>query len=274
MTLALGVIGLINIQYAIYNNQIYLIEVNPRASRTVPFVSKATGIPLAKVATRVMVGKSLRESLDVYDRNIVQEVNGILKPKLKGHTAVKESVFPFNKLAGSDLILGPEMKSTGEVMGISSSFGVSFAKAQDGAKNFLPKENGKIFISLANIDKKFAPNIASKLISEGFTIVATRGTYKTLIDNNIECEEVLKISQGRPNINDSILNNEIKMAINTTDDEEVSKEDGISIRRMLIKMNIPYITTISAANASIEAIQSKKKSTYVQVKSIQEFLEI
>lgn len=272
MALELGVIGLMNTQYAIFNDKIYLIEVNPRASRTVPFVSKATGIPLAKVATRVMIGQSLRESLMPYDKNIIEEVNHILRPRLKNHIAVKESVFPFNKLEGSDLILGPEMKSTGEVMGISSSFGISFAKAQDGAKNFLPKSGGKIFLSLANIDKKNASSIATELIETGFMIIATTGTYQNLLDNNIECEHVLKVSEGRPNIHDSILNNDIKMAINTTNGKEISKQDGVIIRRMLIKMNIPYITTISGVNASIEALKSMKKIKCFQVKSIQEFL--
>ena len=132
--------------------QIYLIEVNPRASRTVPFVSKATGMPLAKVATRVMWGETLRDALKVYDKDIVTENNGVLKPKLKNHVAVKEAVFPFNKLSGADLLLSPEMKSTGEVMGISDNFGMAFAKSQSAAKNNLPKE-GKVFISLCDLDR-------------------------------------------------------------------------------------------------------------------------
>ena len=137
-----------NVQYAIHQDEIYLIEVNPRASRTVPFVSKATGMPLAKVATRVMWGNTLRDSLDVYDKDIVTEDNGVLKPKLKDHVAVKEAVFPFNKLSGADLLLSPEMKSTGEVMGISSNFGDAFARSQSGAKNFLPTEVVEKYLSL------------------------------------------------------------------------------------------------------------------------------
>jgi carbamoyl-phosphate synthase large subunit len=274
MAIALGVVGLMNTQYAIFENQIYLIEVNPRASRTVPFVSKATGMPLAKIATRVMTGHTLREALSAYDNNnIVQEENGILKPKLRDHIAVKEAVFPFNKLSGADLILGPEMKSTGEVMGISSNFGISFAKAQDGAKNFLPKSGGKVFVSLANLDKQFAPKIAQDLINQGFEVVATLGTYNTIIEKNIPCMKVLKVSEGRPNITDDIANNEIVMAINTNDGKEISKQDGLDIRRMVLKMNVPYVTTIAGAIASIEAIKQSKNDAHLEPKSIQEFLE-
>jgi carbamoyl-phosphate synthase large subunit len=272
MALELGVIGLMNTQYAIHNGKIYLIEVNPRASRTVPFVSKATGIPLAKVATRVMFGQSLKDALKVYDKNIVQEINGILKPKQKGHIAIKEAVFPFNKLSGADLILGPEMKSTGEVMGISNNFGTSFAKAQDGAKNFLPKNGGKVFVSLCNLDKEFAPEIATNLIELGFEIVATSGTYKVLNDANINCEKVLKVSEGRPNITDSLANNEIIMAINTSDGKETSIDDGLAIRRMVLRMNVPYVTTVSGALASIEAIKSSCDGSNIEPKSIQDFL--
>ena len=272
MALELGVVGLMNTQYAIHQGKIYLIEVNPRASRTVPFVSKATGMPLAKIATRVMMGESLRDALSVYDKNIVQENNGVLKPKMRNHVAVKEAVFPFNKLSGADLILGPEMKSTGEVMGISSNFGTSFAKAQDAAKNFLPQKGGKVFISLAPLDKEFAPAIAAGLVEEGFEIVATSGTYKVISEANILCDKVLKVSEGRPNIVDSLANEEIVLAINTSDGEEISKEDGLDIRRMVLRMNVPYVTTVSGALASIEAIKSSKDGSNIEPKSIQDFL--
>jgi len=158
IALNLGVVGLMNIQFAIYQDDIYMIEVNPRASRTVPFVSKATGIPLAKVATRVMYQGDLKEALDFYDTfKVVYQENGIYKARNRGHVAVKEAVFPFNKLQGADLILGPEMKSTGEVMGISDNFATSFAKSQIASNNVLPK-TGTVFISLTNNDK-FMPKI-------------------------------------------------------------------------------------------------------------------
>jgi carbamoyl-phosphate synthase large subunit len=273
MALELGVVGLMNTQYAIYNGKIYLIEVNPRASRTVPFVSKATGMPLAKIATRVMFGQSLKEALKVYDKNIVEQKNGVLKPKVRNHVAIKEAVFPFNKLSGADLILGPEMKSTGEVMGISDNFGTSFAKAQDSAKNFLPKNGGKIFVSLSNMDKQFAPKIASGLIEQGFNIVATSGTFDVIVEAGFDCEKVLKVSQGRPNITDSLKNEEIVMAINTSDGKETSVDDGLAIRRTVLKMNIPYVTTVAGALASVEAIKSSVDGSNLKPKSIQEFLQ-
>ena len=272
MALELGVVGLMNVQYAIHQGKIYLIEVNPRASRTVPFVSKATGIPLAKVATRVMWGNTLRDSLAVYDNDIVMEDNGVLKPKLKDHVAVKEAVFPFNKLTGADLILSPEMKSTGEVMGISSNFGDAFARSQSAAKNFLPTDGGKVFISLADLDKEFAPKLASELVELGFSIVATGGTYKIISEAGIECESVFKVSEGRPNITDNLTNGDIALAINTSDGEESSKDDGAQIRRSVLKMNVPYFTTVAGALASVEALKALQTEESQEPKSIQEFL--
>lgn len=271
MALGLGVVGLMNTQYAIHKGEIYLIEVNPRASRTVPFVSKATGMPLAKVATRVMWGETLRAALAVYDKNIVQENNGVLKPKLKGHVSVKEAVFPFNKLTGADLLLSPEMKSTGEVMGISDSFGMAFAKSQTAAKNDLPK-SGKVFISLCDLDKEFAPSIAKGLTENGFTIVATGGTYNIINEAGVACEKVLKVSEGRPNIIDLLTNGDISMAINTSEAKESSKDDGKDIRRSVLRMNVPYFTTVAAANAAVEAIKVLKTNDVSTPKSIQEFL--
>ena len=271
MALGLGVVGLMNTQYAIHKGKIYLIEVNPRASRTVPFVSKATGMPLAKVATRVMWGESLREALATYNEELIWEDNGVLKPILKDHIAVKEAVFPFNKLSGSDMILTPEMKSTGEVMGISDNFGTSYAKAQSAAKNDLPTE-GKVFISLSDLDKEFAPKIAAGLVEEGFTVVATGGTHKVISDAGIVCEKVLKISEGRPNITDSITNGEIALALNTSDGKESSKDDGKNIRRAVLKENVPYVTTAAAALACVEAMRALRQKNGIGVKSIQEFL--
>ncbi|MBD3841663.1 MAG: carbamoyl-phosphate synthase large subunit [Campylobacterales bacterium] len=276
MALGLGVKGLMNTQYAIYQGKIYLIEVNPRASRTVPFVAKATGIPMAKVATRVMWGQTLRDAIKEYDKDghIVNcSVEGnLLKPMLKGHVAVKEAVFPFNKLSGADLILGPEMKSTGEVMGISSDFGKAFAKAQQAAKNFLPKVKGKVFISLADLDKQFAPQIAQNLVDLGFSIVATGGTYSAIFEAGVACEKVLKVSEGRPNIIDSLMNEEICMAINTSDGKESSKDDGAQIRRTVLRMNVPYFTTVAGALASVQALKAQEDESGLAPKSIQEFL--
>jgi carbamoyl-phosphate synthase large subunit len=274
IALNIGVVGLMNTQYAIYRGEIYLIEVNPRASRTVPFVSKATGIPLAKVATRVMWGEKLEDVLKVYDRfKIVYEEDNILKPKLKSHISVKEAVFPFNKLSGADLLLGPEMKSTGEVMGISDDFGISFAKSQCAAGNNLPKETGKVFISLSNEDKPFVVDVAKDLIELGFSIVATNGTKKLLNENDLECEIVHKLSEGdRPNIVDLLTNEEVVLAINTSDNDISSKNDGEQIRRKVLKMKIPYFTTIAGAKASILALKAMNDKDKIFPKAIQDFL--
>jgi carbamoyl-phosphate synthase large subunit len=264
IALKLGVKGLLNIQYALHRDKLYLIEVNPRASRTVPFVSKATGLPLAKVATRVMWnlaynpdinnGKVLVEALKFYDKfNVLTYDGNVYKPKVHSHIAVKEAVFPFNKLPGADLILGPEMKSTGEVMGISASFGESFAKSQLAVKFNLPK-NGKVFISLTDLDKEFAPKLAAELRKLGFDIVATTGTYKVIKDAGIEATRVLKISEGRPNIVDMIKNEEIALVINTSDNK-ASRDDAKIIRREVLNNGIPYFTTIAAAFAAVDAIE-------------------
>jgi len=194
----------------------------------------------------------------------------VYKPTLKNHIAVKEAVFPFNKLPGADLILGPEMKSTGEVMGISSSFGESFAKSQEACKNILPK-GGKVFISLTEIDKEFAGEIAKDLVDLGFEIVATKGTYKAITDAGVKAELVLKISEGRPNIVDFIKNGEIALAINTSDNK-ASKEDAKIIRQEVLAENIPYFTTIAAVKAAIESIKFLQHNEF-DVKSLQEYLE-
>ena len=271
IALGLGVRGLMNVQYAIYQDEIYLIEVNPRASRTVPFVSKATGMPLAKVATRVMVGNSLRSSLDYYDKyNIVEEHNGLLRPRLKGHVSVKEAVFPFHKLYGADLVLSPEMKSTGEVMGISKNFGVSFAKAQLSAGNKIPT-GGTCFLSFVDSDKQHAAEIGRGLIKHGFKLVATKGTQKALADAGVACDLVLKISEGRPNIEDSMKNDEIAMAINTSDNN-TSKKDAVVIRQEVLKRNIPYFTTLSAARALILALDEMEDEQWSTSTALQDFL--
>lgn len=202
IALNLGVVGLMNIQFAVYQNELYIIEVNPRASRTVPFVSKATGIPMAKVATRVMWQGNLPEALKFYDQfDVVTKNSSVYKPNIKNIVCVKESVFPFNKLSGADLILGPEMKSTGEVMGISDSFAKSFVKSQIAAKNSNPS-SGKVFISLADADKHRGIELAKELDTLGFVTLATGGTYELLLDARIERDMVYTISDGLAYIED------------------------------------------------------------------------
>ncbi|CAM3283200.1 carbamoyl-phosphate synthase large subunit [Helicobacter labetoulli] len=287
IALNLGVVGLMNVQYAIYNNELYLIEVNPRASRTVPFVSKATGLPLAKIATRVMWNHSVRkkeskdftqtdsileEALRFYDKyKKVDFTQKPLKPKALKYVCLKESVFPFTKLSGAELSLGPEMKSTGEVMGIGRSFGLSFAKSQLACKNALPLE-GEVFLSLAQCDKKEGVALASDFIKLGFSICATEGTYKILCENGIESSHILKVSEGRPNIIDRMMNNQIALAINTSDNLS-NKDDTHIIRTQIIKSSIPYFTTLAAARVAIEAIRDIKKYNLNQAFALQEYLE-
>ena len=270
IALELGIVGLINIQYAIHKDTLYIIEVNPRASRTVPFVSKASGIPLAKVATRVMWQGDLREALQFYDKHKrIDFTKSPLESKPYTHIAVKDSVFPFHKLSGADLLLGPEMKSTGEVMGISTSFGISFAKAQNASKNTLPT-SGKLFISLADCDKPYATQIAKSFIELGFSVCATEGTHKILESAEIPSTCVLKISQGRPNIQDLIMNNDIALVINTSDDSQ-TKDDAREIRRQVLKSSVPYFTTIAAALVGAESIREIQQNDINTPRALQDF---
>jgi carbamoyl-phosphate synthase large subunit len=272
IALGLGVVGLMNIQYAIHKGEIYLIEVNPRASRTVPFVSKATGVPLAKVATRVMIQGDLKEALKYYDTfGVVNFDKKIMEPILKNHVAVKEAVFPFNKLPGSDLILGPEMKSTGEVMGISDNFGMSFAKAQFASKNNIPLE-GKVFLSLTEADKPNAAEVGKMFTDLGFEIVATSGTHAALEAGDVPSTKVLKISEGRPNIDDMIRNEEIAIAINTSDNAG-SKTDARTIRQSVLANHVAYFTTLAAAKATAMAIKELNATAgELQPKALQDYL--
>ncbi|WP_169753318.1 carbamoyl-phosphate synthase large subunit [Campylobacter mucosalis] len=272
IALNLGVVGLLNIQFAIYENELYMIEVNPRASRTVPFVSKATGIPIAKVATRVMWQGNLREALKFYDKyGVLTEKDGLLLPKTPKHISVKEAVFPFNKLTGADLILGPEMKSTGEVMGIASSFNVAFAKSQIAANNTLPS-GGNVFITLADADKPQGVSLARELKNSGFNILATSGTHKILKENGINSEFVYKISEGRPNIEDRLKNGDIALVINTSDSKSNS-EDGKKIRQNILRFKLPYFTNIRGAKVAVSSINSAQNGTALEVRSLQEFLK-
>jgi len=251
----LQVRGLMNVQCAIRNDVVYVLEVNPRASRTIPFVSKATGVPLAKLAAKVMIGRRLEEL-------------GFTRKVEVQHVSVKESVFPFNRFPGVDTVLGPEMKSTGEVMGIDHAFGIAFAKAQLAAGQILP-EKGKVFISVKNRDKRAIIFIAKKLSDFGFQIVATRGTAKALSQNGIPVRIVNKVHEGRPNIVDLIKNREIDLIINTPTGHR-PKRDQVSIRAVAVAHNIPLITTISGAAASVNGIEALLKEE-VQVKSLQEY---
>ncbi len=258
MALELNVVGLINIQYAVKDGKVYVLEANPRASRTVPFVSKATGIPLAKIAAKLMMGKKLRE-LGVKE-----------KLKLK-HVAVKEAVFPFIKLPGVDPVLGPEMKSTGEVMGIDYDFGLAFYKAELGAGMRLPLE-GTVFISVRKKDKnEKLLYIARKFKELGFRIIATDGTRNYLVKNGVEAELVFKISQGRPNILDAIVNRQVDLIINTPSGKK-GRTEGYMIRRAAVDYGVAYITTMAGALAAVRAIEAVKSKKMV-VKSIQEYHE-
>src|SRR5687767_2687089 len=252
---ALGVVGLINVQYAIKDGEVYVLEVNPRASRTVPFVSKAIGVPLAAIAARVMLG----ETLDVI--GFVDEVN-------PAYVSVKEAVFPFNKFREFDPILGPEMRSTGEVMGISDSFGSAFGKAQLAADNVLPSE-GAVFITVNDSDKRAVTPIARRFHELGFRILATAGTAKHLRGRGVPTETVLKIYEGRPNGVDLMLNGEIQLLINTPLGKE-SQRDDYTMRQAAIAHRVAYTTTLSAANAASDAILSLR-SRPPAVLSLQEW---
>lgn len=256
LSLALGVRGLVNIQYAIKDDEVYLIEVNPRASRTVPFVSKAIGVPMAKLSTKIMMGKTLREL-------------GFTNEYIPPHFSVKESVFPFVRFTGVDTILGPEMKSTGEVMGIDTELNKAFAKAQIAAGNRLP-HSGNAFISVKDEDKNDKVlAIARKLDKINFNILCTKGTANFLQENGIECRSVKKVLEGRPNIVDHIKNGEVQLVINTTFGEKEIAQ-SYSIRRTSLNHNIPYFTTIAGAKAGVEAIEVLKEKK-LDIKAIQEY---
>lgn len=254
----LNVIGLLNIQYAIKNSTVYVLEANPRASRTIPFVSKSIKIPLAKIAARVMAGNKLK------DLNF-ERVNSL---DLK-YFSIKEAVLPFNRFPGFDTILGPEMKSTGEVMGIDKNFGVAFAKSQIATNQILPT-SGKVFISVNDKDKSNIVPIATALFKMGFKIIATKGTSEILEKHNIKCFSVLKISEGRPNVLDMMKNGEIDLIINTPEGSN-ARSDGYYLRTAAVVQNIPSITTISAASAVIQGIHELKYNKEIKVKCMQDY---
>jgi carbamoyl-phosphate synthase large subunit len=246
---ALNVVGLMNVQYAIQRDTVYVLEVNPRASRTVPYVSKATGVPIAKVAARLMTGRKLKEM-----RLPVIEADGVAEIAVHDFFAVKSPVFPFNKFRGVDTILGPEMRSTGEVMGISSSFGQAFAKAQLAAGQRLPRE-GTVFISVNDHDKRHVVSLGRDLAAAGLKIAATRGTAAALSAAGIEVTPVYKVNEGRPNIVDLVKTGKVDLVINTPLGRE-SFYDEKSIRRAAVRYNVPCITTLSAARAAASGIRA------------------
>jgi len=251
----LKVIGLMNIQFAIKDNILYVLEVNPRASRTVPFVSKAIGVPLARLAAKVMIGRRLRDL-------------GFVEEKGISHIAVKEAVFPFSKFPGVDTLLGPEMKSTGEVMGIDMDFGAAFGKAQSAASSTLPI-SGAVFISVKDKDKPASVDIAKRLVRAGFQIYATRGTAGYLMKGGVPVRIVNKVKEGRPHIVDHIKNGDIALVVNTVGDRR-SQQDSYSIRRTALMKGIPYYTTIAGARAAVSAIEALQKRK-TGVRSIQEY---
>ncbi|MDD1413267.1 carbamoyl-phosphate synthase large subunit [Dolichospermum sp. ST_con] len=257
---ALSVVGLMNIQFAVvgangYSPQVYILEANPRASRTVPFVSKATGVQLAKLASLVMSGKTLEEV------KFTEEV-------IPSHIAVKEAVLPFSKFPGTDTILGPEMRSTGEVMGIDSDFGRAFAKAELGAGEKIPLQ-GTVFVSMSDRDKPLAADVVKEFIKLGFTIMATQGTRQVLQEQGLQIESVLKLHEGRPHVLDAIKNQKIQLIINTPSGEEAHADSKL-IRRTALGYKIPIITTIAGARATAAAIRSMQNTT-LDVKVIQEY---
>ena len=255
LALELQVKGLINVQYAIKNGEVFVLEVNPRASRTVPFVSKAVGIPLAKMATKVIMGQAL------------QKLNLVLRKKFP-YTAVKEAVLPFIKFPGVDTILGPEMKSTGEVMGLDKDFGRAYAKSQMGADGCLPMA-GTIFISVKNKDKPGAVRLAKDFHKLGFKLMATRGTAKAISQEGIPVQEVLKVIEGSPNVVDYLKEGKIHLVINTTEGN-IAEKDSYSIRRTALTYHIPYFTTLSGAVAAAKGIEALLTGT-LELKPLQAY---
>ncbi len=255
MATELKVVGLMNVQYALKDGQLYVLEVNPRASRTIPFVSKATGVPLAKLATKVMLGRKLSEL-------------GLTTEIVPAHLSVKEAVLPFDRFPDVDILLGPEMKSTGEVMGIGSDFGSAYAKAQLGAGQNLPT-SGTVFISVIDNDKKTVLPVAAKYRDAGFNIMATHGTSRFLADNGIPNQAVNKVSVGRPHVVDAIKNAEIQLIINTSIGGE-TRRDGYYIRRNALRYKIPYATTTAGGMAIFRAIETLRQKK-MNVKTLQEY---
>jgi carbamoyl-phosphate synthase large subunit len=243
-----------NVQYAIRDGVVYTLEVNPRASRTVPFVSKATGVPLARLAARVMAGEKIADL-------------GVPEVPLTGGVAVKEAAFPFNRFE-VDILLGPEMRSTGEVMGFDDSFGMAFAKAQESAGNVLPRDPGNLIVTVNDRDKKTVTPILRRFQDLGFRILATKGTHAHLRRLGIPAERVFKVGEGRPDIVDLIVSDEVSLLVNTPLGKK-SQYDDYAMRRAAITYGVPYITTMSATSAACDALIALRSRTH-QVRSLQE----
>jgi carbamoyl-phosphate synthase large subunit len=254
IALELNVVGLINVQYAIFKDTVYVLEANPRASRTVPLVSKVCNIPMARLATLVMLGKKIGD-LDLQHRHIP-------------HFGVKEAVFPFNMYHGVDPVLSPEMRSTGEVLGMADSFGLAFYKAEEAAQPALPLE-GSVLITVADRDKPEVLAVARRFAELGFCIKATQGTHTLLTENGIVAEQILKLREGRPNITDALVNGEIQLVINTPRGK-IGQADDAYIRTTAIKHKVPYITTLAAAHAAAKGIAAYRAGRG-QVKSLQAY---
>jgi carbamoyl-phosphate synthase large subunit len=252
---ALGVVGPINVQYAVRDGIVYVLEVNPRASRTVPFVSKATGVPLAKLAAAVMVGHGLEEM-------------GVTEERILPHVAVKEAVFPFVKLPNVDTLLGPEMRSTGEVMGIADSFGMAFAKAQVGAEGALPLE-GTIFVTVNDRDKPTVLPIVRRFHEMGFKILATEGTARYLQARGVPATRIYKVYEGRPHVGDLIVSGDVHLLINTPLGK-LTQRDDYYIRAAALQHRVPYTTTMSAASAACDAVLALR-SRKGEARSLQEW---
>ena len=256
MALELGVIGLMNVQFAVKDNELYVLEVNPRASRTVPFVSKATGVPLAKLATKIMMGATLEEL-------------GLTKEVEISHWAVKEAVFPFDRFENVDTLLGPEMKSTGEVMGIDDNLGLALAKAQLAAGSQVP-QSGTVFLSMRHGDKENIVDAAKRLVAMDFDLLATRGTAAVLQENGVACEAVNKISEGRPHILDKLQDGAVAWVVNTSLGRRTT-EDSYTIRRAALELHIPYTTTASGAVSMVQAMEAMRQAS-LGVKPVQHFI--
>jgi carbamoyl-phosphate synthase large subunit len=252
----LQVVGLMNIQFAIQGEEVFILEANPRASRTIPYVSKATGIPLAGYASRIMAGETLKEL-------------GFMAEVIPTHVAVKEAVLPFEKFAGTDVLLGPEMRSTGEVMGLDEDFGRAFAKAALGAGQKFPL-TGTVFFSMNDRDKPLVIPVVQEFIDLGFRIIATEGTRKVLREAGLKVDLILKLHEGRPNILDQIKNEEVQLMINTPSGEE-AQADGKLLRRSALTYKVPMITTIAGAKATAAAIRSLQ-SQPMGVKALQDYI--
>src|SRR5476651_604691 len=257
MAKALDVRGLMNVQFAVKDETVYVLEVNPRASRTVPFVSKAIGRPLAKYAAMIMTGKKLSDP----GINFTQEI-------IPSHFSLKEAVFPFAKFRGTDILLGPEMKSTGEVMGIDDDFGLAYAKSQMAASPPLPL-SGNVFISVRDADKPAAVHLASGLLQLGFWVYSTSGTASTLENAGVPVVRLFKLNEGRPNVLDMLKNGEIALIINTPAGH-VARQDEVKIRTTALYQRVPVMTTLAAAQATLLALRSLKTKT-LGVKSLQEY---